>query len=92
METDLGKRLVNGLREAGINFVTYLPETRMSQIVSHLQEDHWFKLVPVASEAEAVSIAAGAAVGGKQVACYWTFAKITQKGEYSVMNANGGGT
>ncbi|MPZ76624.1 MAG: hypothetical protein GEU77_08865 [Deltaproteobacteria bacterium] len=70
METELASRLVNGLRLAGINFMTYLPETRLSQILPIMREDSSIQLAPVASEAEGVSIAAGAALGGKQVACY----------------------
>ncbi len=70
MEPELAKRIVIGLREAGINFVTYLPETRLSQILPLIRNDKFFKLIPVSSEAEAVSIAAGAALGGKQAAVY----------------------
>ncbi len=70
MEAELAERIVKGLREAGINFVTYLPETRLVQILPLMQNDHSFKLVPVASEAEGVSIAAGAALVGKQSASY----------------------
>jgi sulfopyruvate decarboxylase TPP-binding subunit len=62
--------LVNALRDAGINFVTYLPETRMSEILPILQCDSAFTLAPVASEAEAIGIAAGASLGGKQAAIY----------------------
>ena len=64
------KRLVAGLKEAGIDFVSYLPETRLSQILPLMREDPSFQLAPVASEAEAVTIAAGAVLGGKQAACY----------------------
>ena len=70
MEPELASKLVHGLRAAGINFVTYLPETRLSQILPLMREDNFFQLAPVASEAEGVSIAAGASLGGKQVACY----------------------
>lgn len=70
MEPELAKRIVIGLREAGINFVTYLPETRLRQILPLIRNDKFFKLIPVSSEAEAVSIAAGAALGGKQAAVY----------------------
>jgi sulfopyruvate decarboxylase TPP-binding subunit len=61
---------VDGLRAAGIDFVTYLPETRLSEIIPLLQADPSFRMVPVGSEAEGVSIAAGAALGGKVVASY----------------------
>ena len=57
METELAKRIVGGLKEAGISFVSYLPETRLSEIVPVLREDPSFMVVPVANEAEAVSIA-----------------------------------
>jgi sulfopyruvate decarboxylase TPP-binding subunit len=70
METDLAQKLVHGLREAGIDFVTYLPETRLSQILPLLQDDEAFTLVPVSSEAEGLTIAAGASLGGKQAALY----------------------
>jgi sulfopyruvate decarboxylase TPP-binding subunit len=70
MEAALAKRLVEGLKESGIDLVTYLPETRLSQILPLLRSDPSFTLVPVASESEAVTIGAGAALTGKQVAIY----------------------
>ncbi len=70
MKPEDAQSLVVALREAGIDFVAYLPETRMSEILAVLQSDRAFKLVAVASEAEAVAIAAGAALGGKQAAVY----------------------
>ena len=70
MEESLVRHLVDALRAAGINFITYLPETRLSQILPLLQGDNYFQLAPVGSEAEGVSIAAGAALGGKVAASY----------------------
>ena len=70
MDSGLAEGLVGALRAAGIDFVTYLPETRLSQILPLMQADPSFQLVPVGSEAEGVSIAAGAALGGKIVASY----------------------
>ncbi len=70
MEDQLARRLVQGLKSAGVNFVTYLPETRLSQILPIFRDDPDVELVPVASEAEAVTIAAGATLGGKQAAVY----------------------
>ena len=70
MKPEHAQSLVNALRKAGIDFVTYLPETRMSEILPVLQNDSAFTLVPVASEAEAVGIAAGASLGGRQAAVY----------------------
>jgi sulfopyruvate decarboxylase TPP-binding subunit len=70
MEPQLAKQIVTSLREAGIDFVSYLPESRMSQILPLMRSDSHFKLAPAASEADAVSIAVGATLAGKQSACY----------------------
>jgi sulfopyruvate decarboxylase TPP-binding subunit len=70
MTDDLAKRLVQGLKNAGINFVTYLPETRLSQILPLMRDDSDMELIAAASEQEAVTIAAGATLGGKQAAVY----------------------
>ena len=70
MEADLAHRIVQSLRESGIGFVSYLPETRLSQILPLLREDPSFMVIPVANESEAVSIAAGASLGGRPAAVY----------------------
>jgi sulfopyruvate decarboxylase TPP-binding subunit len=70
MKDELAKRLVRGLKDAGINFITYLPETRLSQIVPLIRDDPDLELIAAASEQEAVTIAAGATLGGKQAAVY----------------------
>jgi len=70
MEEELARKIVHGLRGAGINFVTFLPESRLSQILPLIREDPSIELVPVANEAEGITIAAGAVLGGKQAACY----------------------
>ena len=70
MDQQLAQSVVAGLRGAGIDFITYLPETRLSEIIPLLQSDSSFQMVPVGSEAEGVAIAAGAALGGKVVASY----------------------
>lgn len=70
MQDELATRLVQGLKDAGIDFVTYLPETRLSQIVPLIRDEPAMELVAAASEHEAVTIAAGATLGGKQAAVY----------------------
>jgi phosphonopyruvate decarboxylase len=70
MEPELAQQIVTSLREAGIDFMSYLPESRLSQILPLMRQDASFKLAPAASEADAVSIAVGATLGGKQAACY----------------------
>jgi sulfopyruvate decarboxylase TPP-binding subunit len=70
MDQDLAEKTVAQLKNASIDFVTYLPETRLSRILPILEKDNFFTLVPVASEAEAITIASGAALVGKRPACY----------------------
>src|SRR3972149_8603600 len=70
MQDELAKSLVQALKSAGINFVTYLPEPRLSQIVPLIRDDAEMELIAVSSEQEAVAIAAGATLGGKQAAVY----------------------
>lgn len=70
MKPELAQRTVDGLRDAGIGFVSYLPETRLSQILPLMREDPSFMVVPVANESEGVSIAAGASLGGRPAAVY----------------------
>lgn len=67
---NVAERFVRALKNSGITFVSYLPETRLSEIIPLLREDKWFKVVPTTSEAEAVSIAAGASLAGNQAAVY----------------------
>ncbi len=70
MQEELANRLVRSLKGAGVNFVTYLPETRLSQIVPLIRDDAEMTLIGAANEQEAVTIAAGATLGGKQAAVY----------------------
>jgi sulfopyruvate decarboxylase TPP-binding subunit len=70
MDVDLAHRTVAALKEAGIDFVSYIPETRLSEILPVMKADPSFTLAPVSSEAEAVGIAAGATLGGKRAAVY----------------------
>jgi len=70
MEAELANKIVGSLKAAGINFITFVPETRLSEMLPIIQKDDFFQLVPVASEAEAVGIAAGASLAGKQPAAY----------------------
>lgn len=70
MDDELARRLVQGLKDAGIEVVTYLPETRLSQILPLIRADPDLELIGTASEQEAVTIAVGATLGGKQAAVY----------------------
>jgi sulfopyruvate decarboxylase subunit alpha len=70
MNSNEAQEIVAALIEAGIDFITYLPETRLSAMLPLLDAETRCRLVPVASEAEAVTIASGAALVGKQAAVY----------------------
>jgi len=45
MDDALAQKLVDGLRDAGIDFITYLPETRLSQILPKIFKDKSFTTV-----------------------------------------------
>jgi len=45
MKAELAHRTVAGLKEAGINFVSYIPETRLSEILPLMKADESFTLV-----------------------------------------------
>lgn len=70
MKAELANRMVVALKNSGIDFISHVPETRLSEMLPLLKADDTFMLVPVASEAEAVGIAAGAALAGKRAAVY----------------------
>jgi sulfopyruvate decarboxylase TPP-binding subunit len=70
MQAELAQKIVAAIGAAGIDFMSYLPESRLSQILPIMRDDPRFQLAPAASEADAVSIAVGATLGGKQAACY----------------------
>jgi len=59
---------INGLKEAGINFVASLPCSGISLFLPDIMDDPHFKHVPLASEGNGVGICAGAWLGGKKPA------------------------
>ena len=42
MENDVAQKIVAALKSAGIDFITYLPETRLSRILPLLEADSSF--------------------------------------------------
>lgn len=52
MKTELATRIVTGLREAGIDFMGYLPESRLSQNLPVMRNDSRFELAPAASKSD----------------------------------------
>ena len=45
MEPVLAEKIVHGLKAVGIDFITYLPESRLSQILPLLREDGTVQMV-----------------------------------------------
>ncbi|MBI3089775.1 MAG: sulfopyruvate decarboxylase subunit alpha [Candidatus Tectomicrobia bacterium] len=62
------KVIIEGLKQAGINFVTTLPEFNLQPLVQAIHDDAEIIHVPVCREEEGLGICAGAYLGGKQAA------------------------
>lgn len=59
------KKVYDGIKEAGIRFVSALPETWLVYLLQLAEDDPEMCLVEVAKEEEAIGIAAGAYFAGK---------------------------
>lgn len=62
---DNSKALYQGIKEAGIRFVSALPETWLVYLLQLADEDPEMTLIEVAKEEEAIGIAAGAYFAGE---------------------------
>ncbi len=62
---DNSKAVYQGIKDAGITFITALPETWLVYLLQMADEDPDMCLIEVAKEEEAVGIAAGAHFAGK---------------------------
>ena len=60
--------LIEGLREAGIDYIASLPCSAFRETIPLIMDSPHFTHVPVANEADAVTICAGAWLGGKKPA------------------------
>ncbi len=60
--------IYDGIKEAGINFISYLPDSWLRQVYKLVQADTQMISIRAAREDEAMAIAAGAYVGGKRPA------------------------
>ena len=59
--------IVQGLKDTGIYFVSYLPESWLHDVYDALLEDPHFEVVLGANEGECVGIVSGAWLGGRYV-------------------------
>lgn len=55
-----------GLKEGGVDYVAYLPDSRIQPLVDRLESDDWFDVHLVTREEEAVGLLAGAWLGGRR--------------------------
>lgn len=58
--------VVAGLKEAGVTFCAYLPDSWMAPIISRLSQDPDMSMIPVANEGEGVAMCAGVWLGGRR--------------------------
>src|SRR5919109_4077397 len=68
METAAVESVVEGLKKAGIDFVSLLPDSDFSELQARVAGDQQFAYVPVSNEAIGVGVCAGAWLSGKQPA------------------------
>lgn len=68
MKAEAVNAAITGLKEGGVNFVTSLPSKSIGDLILAISEDPDFIHVPVANENDAISICAGAWLGGKRSA------------------------
>lgn len=66
MRSEVTRQVIEGLHDAGVDFVSYLPETWMHDVFEGLVADDRFEVVLGTNENECVSIAAGAWLGGRR--------------------------
>lgn len=59
---------INGLKQAGINFISLLPDSDWAAVQRSAMNDPSFQCVPVSNEAIGVAVCAGAWLGGKKPA------------------------
>lgn len=61
---DNSKAVYQGIKDAGVRFITALPETWLVYLLQLAEEDPDMRLIEVAKEEEAIGIAAGAHFAG----------------------------
>lgn len=68
MQHDMAQEVVAGLKEAGVNFISYLPDSWLNPSYTLLSEDPHFMTMPCTNEGEGAALCAGAWLGGMKPA------------------------
>jgi len=66
MEMEKARTVVDGLKEAGVNFAAGLPDSQFHEVYDLIASDPAFTYVGVGNEAEGAAVAMGAWFGGKK--------------------------
>jgi sulfopyruvate decarboxylase TPP-binding subunit len=66
MEMEKAREVVEGLKEAGVDFAVGLPDSQFHEVYELIAEDPSFKYVGVGNEGEGAAVAMGAWFGGKK--------------------------
>ncbi len=64
MKESVTNEVVEGLKEAGVTFVSYLPDSWLRDIYGRLLEDPHFTTLPVSNEGVGIALCCGARLGG----------------------------
>jgi sulfopyruvate decarboxylase subunit alpha len=76
------KEAITGLKEAGINFVSGLPDGWQRNLHEAIEADPAFQYVPVCNEGVGFSLCAGAWLGGKKTALIMENSGLRVASEY----------
>jgi sulfopyruvate decarboxylase subunit alpha len=76
------KEAITGLKEAGINFVSGLPDGWQRNLHEAIEVDAAFRYVPVCNEGVGFSVCAGAWLGGKKTALIMENSGLRVASEY----------
>jgi sulfopyruvate decarboxylase TPP-binding subunit len=68
MEREKAQQVVQGMKEAGINFAVGLPDSQFHEVYEIITQDPGFQYVGVGNEGEGAAVAMGAWCGGKKTA------------------------
>jgi sulfopyruvate decarboxylase TPP-binding subunit len=66
METEKARIVVDGLKEAGINFAVGLPDSQFHEVYEMITKEPALRYVGVGNEGEGAALAMGAWCGGKK--------------------------